>query len=62
MVARPEPKAELLVIFSLDGEQDGARIVPTPERAAVTAVLMIAGRGAQHAGDQLLVQHYDKAD
>jgi len=28
----------------------------------VTAVLMIAGRGSLHAGDQLLVQHYDKAD
>jgi hypothetical protein len=50
------------VIFSRDGERDDARIVPNGERVAVTAVLMIAGRGALHAGDQLLVQHYDKAD
>jgi hypothetical protein len=32
--------------------------VPRFQRAAVTAVLMIAGRGVLHAGDQLLVQHY----
>jgi len=34
---------------------------PPSERAAVTAVLMIAGRGALHAGVPLLVQHYDTA-
>ena len=62
MVARIRPEAELLVIFSRDGENDEAKIVANPERAAVTAVLMIAGRGSLHAGDQLLVQHYDKAD
>src|SRR5262249_12059301 len=62
MVARTRTEAELLVIFSRDGENDEAKIVPSPERAAVTAVLMIAGRGSLHAGDQLLVQHDDKAD
>ena len=31
--------------FSRDGENDEAKIVPNPERAAVSAVLMIAGRG-----------------
>jgi hypothetical protein len=60
MVARTE--GELLVIFSRDGERDDARIVPNGERAAVTAVLMIAGRGVLHAGDQLLVQRYEEAD
>jgi hypothetical protein len=62
MVARVRTEGELVLIFSRDGENDDARIVPSPERAAVTAVLMIAGRGSLHAGDQLLVQHYDKAD
>ncbi len=60
MVARTRSEGELLVIFSRDGEQDDARIVPNGERAAVTAVLMIAGRGTLHAGDQLLVQRYDE--
>jgi hypothetical protein len=62
MVARARAEGELLVIFSRDGERDDARIVPNGERAAVTAVLMIAGRGTLHAGDQLLVQRYDEAD
>jgi hypothetical protein len=62
MVARVKPEGELLVIFSRDGEQDDARIVPNGERAAVTAVLIIAGRGTLHAGDQLLVQCYEEAD
>ncbi len=62
MVARTRTDGELVVIFSRDGERDDARIVPNGERAAVTAVLMIAGRGTLHAGDQLLVQHYDKAE
>ena len=62
MVARTRSEGELLVIFSRVGESDEAKIVPSSERAAVTAVLMIAGRGSLHAGDQLLVQHYDKAD
>jgi hypothetical protein len=62
MVARVKPEGELLVIFSRDGENDDARIVPNGERAAVTAVMMIATRGVLCAGDQLLVQHYDKAD
>jgi hypothetical protein len=35
-----------------DGEPDDARIVPIGERAAVTAVVMIAGRGVLHAGDR----------
>ena len=61
MVARIKPEGELVVLFSRDGEQDDARIVPSPERAAVAAVLMIATRGALHAGDQLLVQRYDEA-
>ncbi len=60
MVGRTRSENELVVIFSRDGERDDARIVPTPERAAVTAVLMIAGLGALHAGDQLLVQRYDE--
>jgi hypothetical protein len=59
MVARTRSEGELVVIiFSRDGERDDARIVPSPERAAVTAVLMIAGRGSLHAGDHLLVQRY----
>ena len=63
MVARGRTRseAEFLVIFSRDGERDDARIVPNGERAAVTAVLMIAGRGVLHTGDQLLVQRYDEA-
>ena len=60
MVARTRSEGELVVIFSRDGENDEAKIVPNGERAAVTAVLMIAGRGTLHAGDQLLVQHYDE--
>jgi hypothetical protein len=59
-LVRTRSEAELRVIFSRDGQN--TRLVPNPERAAVTAVLMIAGRGSLHAGDQLLVQHYDKAD
>jgi len=62
MVPRTKPDGEQLVIFQRDGERDDARIVPNPERAAVTAVLIIAGRRALHAGDQLLVRHYHKAD
>ena len=63
MVARTRSEAELLATsFSRDGENDEAKIVASPERAGVTAVLMIAGRGSLQAGDQLLVQHYDKAD
>ena len=62
MVARTRTEGELLVIFSRDGERDDARIVPNGERAAVTAVVMIAGRGALHAGDQLLVQQYEQVD
>lgn len=59
MVARTRNYGgELLVIFSRDGERDDARIVPNGERAAVTAVLMIAGRGALQAGDQLIVQRH----
>jgi hypothetical protein len=62
MVARTQSEAELLVIFSRDGEKDDARIVQNGERAAVTAVRMIAGRGSLHAGDQLLVQRYDEGE
>jgi hypothetical protein len=60
MVARVRPERELAVIFSRDGEDPEARIVPNCERAAVAAVLIIATRGTLHAGDQLLVQHYDE--
>ena len=49
MVARTRTEGELVVIFQRDGE-----------RAAATAVLMIAGRGVLHAGDHLLVQRYDE--
>ena len=45
-----------------DGEKDEATIVANGERAAKVAVLMIAGRGTLHAGDQLTVSLYDKAD
>jgi hypothetical protein len=37
MVARTRTEGELLVIFSCDGEQDDARIVPNGERAAKVA-------------------------
>jgi hypothetical protein len=50
MVARIRPEGELVVIFSRPGENDDAQIVPNGEREAVTAVLMIAGRDALHAG------------
>jgi hypothetical protein len=58
MVTQTRTDGELVVIFSREGEWDDARIVPNGERAAVTAVLMITGRGTLHAGDQLLVQQY----
>ena len=54
---RPDTKR----IFGRDGERDDARIVPNRRRAAMTAVLMIIGRGVLHAGDQLLVHRYDGA-
>ena len=60
MVARIRPDRELAVIFSRDGEQPEIKIVPHGERAAVTAVLMIATRGILHDGDSLLVQNYDE--
>jgi hypothetical protein len=62
MVGRTRPEGELVVIFSRDGENDEARIVADGHRAANAAVLMIAARDPLRAGDQLLVQHYDKAD
>ena len=62
MVTRTRSEAELLVIFSRDGERDEATIVANGERAAKVAVLMIAGRGTLHAGDQLTVSLYDRAD
>jgi hypothetical protein len=58
----PEARPSSSSSFSVDGERDDARTVPNSEKAAVTAVLMIAGRGVLHASDQLLVQNYDKAD
>jgi hypothetical protein len=39
-----------------------AGIISNGERAAVTAVMMIAVRGVLQAGDQLLVQYYEQAD
>jgi hypothetical protein len=62
MVARTRSESELLVIFSRHGENDEATIVANGERAAKVAVLMISGRGTLHAGDQLTVSLYDKAD
>jgi hypothetical protein len=62
MPGRTRPEGELLVIFSRDGENDDARIVSDGAKAAKVAILMIASRDALHAGDQLLVQSYDKAD
>jgi len=60
MVARTRIERELAVIFHRDGEQDEARVVPNPERAAVAAVLMIATRGTLHDGDKLSVSYYDE--
>jgi hypothetical protein len=62
MPARTRPETELLVIFSRDGERDEALVVPNPERACQTAVLMIVGRGVLYAGDQLIVQHYTNVE
>ncbi len=62
MVTRTRSEGELVVIFSRDGEKDEATIVANGERAAKVAVLMIAGRGTLHAGDQLTVSLHDKAD
>ena len=45
MVTRVRTEGELVVIFQCDGERDDARIVPNGERAAVTAGLLIVGRG-----------------
>ena len=52
MVARTRTERELAIIFNRDGERPETRIVPNGERAAVSAVLMIAARR-----DQLLVQN-----
>jgi hypothetical protein len=52
MVGRTRSEVELVVIFSRPGEKDEAMIVANGERAA-KVVLMIAGRGNLHAGDQL---------
>ena len=43
--------AHRAALFSRDGENDEVKIVPNAERAAVTAVLMIAGRSVLHVGD-----------
>jgi len=51
MPARTRTERELAVIFSRDGEQPKTRIVANGERAAVSAVLMIATRGILHDGD-----------
>jgi hypothetical protein len=62
MVARIRTyRGELVVVFSRDGEPDDARLVPNGERAAVTAVMMIAQRAILHPGDRLLVRQ-DKGD
>jgi len=60
MVARIRPERELAIIFNRVGKNPETRIVPNGERAAVSAVLMIATRGILHDGDSLLVQHYDE--
>jgi hypothetical protein len=62
MVARIRTEAELLVLFQRDGVEPETKIVPNGDRAAIVALLMIANAGPLHAGDQLLVQHYDKTD
>jgi hypothetical protein len=59
MVARTRSyHGELVVVFSRDGDEDDARIAPNGERAAVTAVMLIATRGTLQAGDQLIVRRY----
>jgi hypothetical protein len=60
MVARTRPERELAIIFNRDGENPETKIVPNAHRAATVAILMIATRNELHAGDQLLVQHYDE--
>jgi hypothetical protein len=62
MPARTRPEGELLVIFSRNGERDDARLVPNGERACQTAIMILAGRGVLHAGDQLTVTRYDTAE
>jgi hypothetical protein len=59
MVARTRPEGELLVIFSRIGERDEAIVVPNPERAYTTAIVMLAQQGELFPGDQLVVQNYD---
>jgi hypothetical protein len=55
----PDRRASRSSSSAVDGENDDARIVPNGERVAVVALLMIANAGPLHAGDQLLVHHYD---
>jgi hypothetical protein len=62
IVARTRSEGELLVIFSRDGENDDARLIPNGERAAVATVLMITTRGTLHAGDQRTVTRSDAGD
>ena len=59
MVARTRPTASLSS-SSAAMARTMTRIVPNGERVAVVAVLMVATRGILHAGDQTLIQNYDK--
>ena len=61
MPARTRTERDLAVIFNRNGESPETRIVENGERAAASAVLMIATRGILHDGDSLLVQNYNEA-
>jgi hypothetical protein len=60
MVARTRTyRGDLLVTFSRDGEPDEARLVPNGERAASTAIMMIAAREGLIPGDRVTVREDD---
>ena len=62
MVARIRSEPALAVIFSRDGEEPQTEIAATPLRAWMIAVRFLSLCSELHAGDQLLVQHYQGGD
>jgi len=60
MVARIRIET-LAVIFSRDGEDPETIIAENGVKAWAHAIRLIGQRQELHAGDQLLVQHYDAA-